>query len=218
MALPVPSEGEGEGEVPAVFFWVVIRNSSRPESNATLAPATIHGRGCRFPTAVSDRPQDWQKREPARMVASQRGQRWAASEAPQLAQNLPVASDPQAGHRMVKKITTRLLTPLWFPTYLSPMVREGGTPKPTRFDPPLSEIKARSLGELARGELRWDVVLETVLDRSVKAIRGRIHFVSGATHRFSTWIFLEWSEKEVEERFGEFSAQELWNLLDSLDQ
>src|SRR5260370_41973154 len=73
MALPVPSEGEGEGDVPAVFFWVVIRNSSRPESNATLAPATIHGRGCRFPTAVSDRPQDWQKREPARMVASQRG-------------------------------------------------------------------------------------------------------------------------------------------------
>jgi len=98
------------------------------------------------------------------------------------------------------------------------MVREGRTPKPARFDPPLSEIKARSMGELARGEVRWDVVLETVLDQSVRGIRGRIHFVSGATHRLSTWIFLEWSEKEVEERFAEFSAQELWNLLDSLDR
>lgn len=98
------------------------------------------------------------------------------------------------------------------------MVREGGTPKSTRFDPPLSEIKARSMGELARGELRWDVVLETVPDQSVKGVRGRIHFVSGATHRLTSWIFLEWSEKEVEERFGEFSAQELWTLLDSLDQ
>ena len=98
------------------------------------------------------------------------------------------------------------------------MVREGGTPKPARFDPPPSDIKARSTGELARGELRWDVVLETVLDQSVRGIRGRIHFVSGTTHRLSTWIFLEWSEREVEERFAEFSAQELWNLLDSLDR
>jgi hypothetical protein len=27
---------------------------------------------------------------------------------------------------------------------------------------------------------------------------------------------LEWDEKDVEARFNEFSAQELWNLLDSL--
>ena len=92
----------------------------------------------------------------------------------------------------------------------------GGSPKPTRFEPPLSSIKARQMGELARAENRWDVVLETVKDGSVGAIRGRIHFVSGSTHCLSGWIFLEWKEKEVEERFAEFSAQELWNLLDSL--
>lgn len=93
----------------------------------------------------------------------------------------------------------------------------GGTPtKPSRFDPPLSDIKARQMGELARGDSRWDVVLETTRDTSVGVFRGRIHFISGNMHRLSGWIFLEWVEKEVEERFGEFSAQELWNLLDSL--
>ena len=73
------------------------------------------------------------------------------------------------------------------------------------------------MGELARGEVRWDVVLETVADASVGGVRGRIHFVSGSTHRLSGWIFLEWAEKGVTERFSEFSAQELWNLLDSLN-
>ncbi|MGD2136099.1 MAG: hypothetical protein PVF27_08065 [Gemmatimonadales bacterium] len=88
--------------------------------------------------------------------------------------------------------------------------------KPTRFDPPLAEIKARPMGELQRGEDRWDVLLETVPDASVNAIRGRIHFISGHTHRLSGWIFLEWAEQDVETRFAEFSAQELWNLLDSM--
>jgi hypothetical protein len=92
----------------------------------------------------------------------------------------------------------------------------GGSPKSTRFDPPVAEIKARPMGELARGENRWDVVLETVKDVEPGVIRGRIHFVSGDSHCYSGWIFLEWAEKEVEERFAEFSAQELWNLLDSL--
>jgi hypothetical protein len=91
----------------------------------------------------------------------------------------------------------------------------GGTPKPARFDPPLGDIKSRPMGELLRGEDRWDVVLETVKDDS-GVVRGRVHFVSGGSHRLSGWIFLEWGEKDVEERFGEFSAQELWNLLDSL--
>jgi len=94
----------------------------------------------------------------------------------------------------------------------------GGTPKSARFEPPLTEIKARQMGELARGENRWDVVLETVNDGSLGAIRGRIHFVSGNSHRLSGWIFLEWADKDVEERFSEFSAQELWNLLDSLSK
>jgi hypothetical protein len=92
----------------------------------------------------------------------------------------------------------------------------SGAPKQTRFDPPLSDIKARQMGELIRGESRWDVLLETVRDASVEAMRGRIHFVSGNLHRLSGWVFLEWSERDVQERFGEFSAQELWNLLDSL--
>lgn len=93
----------------------------------------------------------------------------------------------------------------------------SGAPKQTRFDPPLSDIKARQMGELIRGDSRWDVLLETVHDASVDAMRGRIHFVSGNTHRISGWIFLEWTERDVQQRFAEFSAQELWNLLDSLD-
>jgi hypothetical protein len=88
--------------------------------------------------------------------------------------------------------------------------------RPQRFDPPLSAIKARQMGELARGDDRWDVLLETVRDHDVQALRGRIHFVSGNSHRLSGWIFLEWSEADVDGRFSEFSAQELWNLLDSM--
>ena len=91
----------------------------------------------------------------------------------------------------------------------------GGT---TRFDPPLQQIKARQMGELMRGDNRWDVLLESVLDPSVNAVRGRIHYISGNAHRLSGWIFLEWSEGDVDTRFAEFSAQELWTLLDSLEQ
>lgn len=86
----------------------------------------------------------------------------------------------------------------------------------SRFNPPLSQIRARQMGELVRGDSRWDVLLETVQDQEVGGIRGRIHFISSNVHRLSTWIFLEWSESEVQVRFAEFSAQELWNLLNSL--
>ncbi len=72
------------------------------------------------------------------------------------------------------------------------------------------------MGTLERGDSRWEVLLETVQDREVGAIRGRIHFISSNVHRLSGWIFLEWSESDVQVRFSEFSAQELWNLLDSL--
>ncbi len=92
----------------------------------------------------------------------------------------------------------------------------SGKPPETRFDPPLKAIKARQMGELARGESRWDVLLETADDQEMGALRGRIHFISGTVHRLSGWVFLEWSEKDVHTRFAEFSAQELWNLLDSL--
>jgi hypothetical protein len=88
--------------------------------------------------------------------------------------------------------------------------------KSQRFQPPLSEIQARQMGELVRGESRWDVLIEFARDEDVGALRGRMHFVSGNLHRLSGWIFLEWSAKDIEARFAEFSAQELWNLLDSL--
>ncbi len=74
------------------------------------------------------------------------------------------------------------------------------------------------MGELVRGESRWDVLLESVMDPTVNAVRGRIHFISGHVHRLSGWIFLEWSDSDVEQRFGDFSAQELWTLLDSLGE
>jgi hypothetical protein len=96
------------------------------------------------------------------------------------------------------------------------MCPDPGHPRASRFDPPLTDIRARQMGELQRGEQRWDVLLETVADQAIQAVRGRVHFVSGSRHRLSGWIFLEWADTDVEERFGEFSAQELWNLLDSL--
>jgi len=55
-----------------------------------------------------------------------------------------------------------------------------------------------------------------VRDADMGGMRGRMHFISGNAHRLSGWVFLEWDEKDVIERFGEFSAQELWTLLDSL--
>lgn len=89
--------------------------------------------------------------------------------------------------------------------------------KSKRFDPPLSEIQARQMGELQRGESHWDVLIEFARDEEVGALRGRIHFISGLHHRLSGWIFLEWAARDIETRFNEFSAQELWNLLDSLE-
>jgi hypothetical protein len=92
----------------------------------------------------------------------------------------------------------------------------GEPRKSKRFDPPLSQIQARQMGELARGDSRWDVLIEFARDDEIGGLRGRMHFVSGHTHRISGWIFLEWSAKDIETRFAEFSPQELWNLLDSL--
>ena len=59
--------------------------------------------------------------------------------------------------------------------------------------------------------------VETQADATDKRIRkGRLHFVAGERHRESAWIFLEWSDREVLERFGDFSPTELWSLLESL--
>ncbi len=98
---------------------------------------------------------------------------------------------------------------------LMPVDSEGKNSS-KHFEPSWSEIKARQAGELTRGSSHWDVLLETAVDAELQAIRGRIHFISGNLHRLSGWIFLEWSEQEIESRFSGFSAQDLWNLLKSL--
>src|SRR5437762_402907 len=51
----------------------------------------------------------------------------------------------------------------------------------------------------------------------VGPVRGRLHFMSGERRRTSSWIFLEWSEREIQDRFGEFSAVELWHFVEALD-
>jgi hypothetical protein len=73
---------------------------------------------------------------------------------------------------------------------------------------------ARHLGDLGRADARWQVYLET---RSQgQTVAGRVHFVQGDLIRSSAWILLEWSEQDVLHRFNEFSAVELWRLLESL--
>lgn len=73
---------------------------------------------------------------------------------------------------------------------------------------------ARHLGDLARGETAWRVYLET--PHGGAPVRGRIHFVSSDATRSTGWIFVEPSEQELVRRFHDFSALELWKLLESL--
>lgn len=75
---------------------------------------------------------------------------------------------------------------------------------------------AQLMGELVRGQARWDVYLETALAPDLAAVRGRVHFVQGDRRRASAWIFLERTEREVRERVLDFSSLELWSLLESL--
>jgi hypothetical protein len=76
--------------------------------------------------------------------------------------------------------------------------------------------EARHMGQLKRGESRWDVYLEAVTEPESGIVRGRIHFVAGERHRQSAWIFLEPSREDVRSRFNEFSDTELWSLMESL--
>ncbi len=73
---------------------------------------------------------------------------------------------------------------------------------------------ARHLGDLARSQVRWSVYIETRSDG--KLAEGRLHFLEGSRHRSTGWIFREWTEREIAERFSEFSPIELWKILDSL--
>ncbi len=91
-------------------------------------------------------------------------------------------------------------------------------PEPLAADAPLG----RSLGELVRGESRWNVCLETRPHPRGTGLRhntlqGRLHFVDEVQgHRSTGWIFTEWTDTDIVNRFNEFSAAELWLLLDSL--
>jgi hypothetical protein len=73
---------------------------------------------------------------------------------------------------------------------------------------------ARHLGDLARGETSWRVYLESRAAES--GTRARIHFVSGDATRSTGWIFVEPTDQELLRRFQDFSAVELWKLLESL--
>ena len=76
--------------------------------------------------------------------------------------------------------------------------------------------RARHMGELRRGDDRWDVYLEVQPDAGAETVRGRLHFVAEARHHETGWVFLELKEADIRERFGEFSAIELWRFLESL--
>jgi hypothetical protein len=43
-----------------------------------------------------------------------------------------------------------------------------------------------------------------------------LHFIAPGRHRLTGWIFLEEQEQDLYERFGDFSAVELWNFVASL--
>jgi len=73
---------------------------------------------------------------------------------------------------------------------------------------------ARFLGDLTRGGVSWQVFFEIRADST--PTRGRVHFVSEHEQRSTGWIFVESTEQELLTRFHEFSALELWRLLESL--
>ena len=73
---------------------------------------------------------------------------------------------------------------------------------------------ARHLGDLARSDRTWSVYLETRQQGDIVA--GRLHFVVGTSYRTTGWIFREWNDRDILNRFNEFSPTELWQLVESL--
>lgn len=78
--------------------------------------------------------------------------------------------------------------------------------------------RGKVMGELRRGARRWEVRLETEADPARGLVRGRLHFRSEERVLSTGWIFLEAAEKDVAERFGEFSPVELWHFVEALDE
>ncbi|HEU4698961.1 MAG TPA: hypothetical protein VFS40_07270 [Gemmatimonadales bacterium] len=76
------------------------------------------------------------------------------------------------------------------------------------------------MGELARGDQKWDVYLETRAWADVPGrfhkVNARLHFVGAGRRRSTAWIFIEPSEQALLQRFAMFSATELWKLVESL--
>jgi hypothetical protein len=90
-----------------------------------------------------------------------------------------------------------------------------GVPDMHRAPSPLIDAPlARHLGDLTRNDARWGVYLETRNEGDRWA--GRLHFVDGNRHLSTSWIFVEWTERELIARFSEFSAVELWRVVESL--
>src|SRR5690348_18317151 len=56
---------------------------------------------------------------------------------------------------------------------------------------------SRHMGELRRGERRWDVYLESEPTEDRASVRGRIHFVAPGDQRTTGWIFLEAGAQEI---------------------
>lgn len=138
--------------------------------------------------------------KPARHPAA-----WTPTAAPHLWQKRPPGEScaPQAWHVIgVGNVTTA--------DGLAGGVKAGSV------GPMAATEYGKHMGELKRGEQRWDVYLEGQPDTTLGAVRGRIHFVSGQQHKMTGWIFLEWQERDIQERFGEFSAVELLHFVESL--
>src|SRR5947208_13997042 len=76
--------------------------------------------------------------------------------------------------------------------------------------------RAKHMGELKRGDERWDVFIEMQPDAEEGAVRERVHFVNGERRRTTSWIFLELSEREIQDRFGHFSSVEPWHFAAAL--
>ncbi len=76
--------------------------------------------------------------------------------------------------------------------------------------------RTRHMGELKRGQSRWNVYLEFQPDAELEAVRGRMHFVGDGQHKLTGWVFLERQEKDILERFGEFSAVELVQFVEAI--
>jgi hypothetical protein len=78
--------------------------------------------------------------------------------------------------------------------------------------------RAKHMGELRRGDAQWDVYLEAQADQDLGAVRGRLHFLAQTRHKATGWIFLERQERDIQDRFGEFSAVELWHFVESIEE